>query len=75
MADCKNPTCDRPSTSTYCSRLCQIAMRTATKGRQLNDTWVSMATWYRLSARADELGITVRDLMMNLIEAEVGIDE
>jgi hypothetical protein len=37
---------------------------------QLPDIWVSMDTERRLIARAECLGITVRDLIVNLLEAE-----
>jgi hypothetical protein len=61
MRDCKNPTCDRKGTATYCSRECQLAMRTASKGRSLPDIWVPMAVWHRLVEQAARDGLTVKE--------------
>lgn len=74
MSDCKNPTCDRRAARTYCSRECQLATRTANGGKQLPDIWVTMAMWHRLHDRAEALNLSMRDLVMNALEAEVGID-
>jgi hypothetical protein len=68
MRDCKNPTCDRRGTATYCSRQCQLAMRTNTKGRMIPDVWIPMSTWWALTEAAEVRNLTVRDHVLNLIE-------
>jgi hypothetical protein len=74
MKQCKNPTCTAVAgAKSYCSRRCQLATRNvAQSGRgQLPDIWVGMDTERALAQRADTLGITIRDLIVNLLEAEV----
>lgn len=76
---CKNPTCSRElpkpvpgnSRGTYCTRKCQLAMRSVTKGRALPDVWVGMDTYYALHRRAEILNLPIRDLVVNMIEASL----
>lgn len=69
---CANPTCTATTVTTYCSRRCQLTMRNT--GRpgygQLPDIWLSMDTERLLVARAATRGVNVRDLVVELIEAE-----
>lgn len=75
MKACKNPTCDRPSRTAYCSETCKAATKTRTGGHQLPDAWVPMSTWWRLVDRADAAGITVRDLISDLIDDLLSSDD
>ena len=71
---CKNPTCTAPAgPKSFCSRRCQTTMRnTGRPGHgQLPDIWVGMDTERALRQRAETLGLTVSDLIINLLEAEV----
>lgn len=61
LKDCKNPTCDRQTKTTYCSDECRNAMRCVSKGRHLPDIWVPMAVWHRLVEQAARDGLTVKD--------------
>jgi hypothetical protein len=72
MKQCKNPTCTAAAgAKSYCSRRCQLTTRNVGGRGQLPDIWVGMDTERALQQRADTLGITVRDLIVNLLEAEV----
>ena len=71
MSDCKNRTCSAQSKTAYCSRRCQLAARNIDHRRALPDVRVDMDLYRLLATRADVLGLTVLDLMNNLIEAEV----
>lgn len=69
---CANPTCTAPAgAKTYCSRRCQLAMRNVGGRGQLPDIWIGMDTERALHQRAATLGITVRDLIVNLLEPEI----
>lgn len=68
---CKNSTCDRDATRTYCSRDCQLATRTVSQGKQIPDLWVPMKIWHRLVEVAAAEKISVRDLCLMAIEDEV----
>ena len=75
VKSCKNPTCDRRAgQKSYCSRACQLAMRTLSKGKQIPDLWVPMSVWHRLVEIADAEGWSVRDLCRVAVieESEVG---
>lgn len=71
MKTCNNPTCSRPSTVAYCSRQCQLAMRTVNKGRQVPDLWVGMDTWWALTRAAEHRNVTIRDYVASLVEVEL----
>lgn len=66
--ECRNPTCTRPATATYCDRRCQLAMRTRTKGRQIPDMWVEMDTWYAIERAAESFNLDVRDFVLSRVE-------
>lgn len=68
---CKNATCTAQTSSTWCSRRCQNTARTRSNCGQLPDIWVGMDTERALRQCADTLGVTIRDLIVNLLEAEV----
>lgn len=77
MKRCSNETCSRQAARKYCSRECQLSARfEGTKGgrhrRQLPDLWIDMDLYWLLVERADVLNLTVRDVALNAIEAEVG---
>lgn len=61
MKRCKNPTCSAQASSTYCSRDCQLAMRTRSKGKQIPDLWVGMDDWRWIVRAAEAEGMTPRD--------------
>lgn len=69
--ECKNPTCTRQASATFCSRECQLAMRTVSKGRHIPDLWVDMDTWWALAEQAELRNIDVRDYVLNLVEADL----
>ena len=58
---CKNPTCSAPARQTYCSRRCQVAMRTRTGGKSLPDIWLTQDDYRRIEAAAAAEGLTVHD--------------
>jgi len=66
--ECKNPTCTRSATATYCSRQCQIAMRNVSAGRQIPDMWVSMDMWWALTGMAEIHNMSVSDYCLSQIE-------
>ena len=70
--ECKNPTCSRPSKrETYCSRVCQVAMRTLSKGRQIPDMWVGMDTYWALVDAAEAQHVSLRDFVASALEMEL----
>lgn len=70
MKQCKNPTCTAPAgAKTYCSRRCQLTMRNVGGRGQLPDIWVGMDTERVLRERADLLDLSVRELIIGLIES------
>jgi hypothetical protein len=69
---CANATCSQTASSMYCSRRCQLATRNVGHRVGLPDIRVGMDTERALIRRAQTLDITVRDLIVNLLEAEVG---
>ena len=72
MRQCQNPTCTAPAgPKSYCSRRCQLTMGNVGCRGHLPDVWVGMDTERALQQRAETLGLTVRDLIVNLLEAEV----
>ena len=70
MSECKNPTCTASTKHTYCSRRCQIAMRTVTGGRHLPDVWVSQDTGRAIARAAETRGMSVRDWIVTVLEIE-----
>jgi hypothetical protein len=61
MEECKNPTCTNvKGPKTYCSRECQVAMRTRNKGHQIPDLWLGMDEWRMVKQAADREGLSVR---------------
>lgn len=72
MKRCRNDTCSMMTSSAYCSRRCQLATRNVGHRVGLPDIRVGIDTERALIQRANTLGITVRDLIVNLLEAEVG---
>ena len=71
MNECKNPTCTRAAKMTYCSRQCQLAMKTVTKGRALPDVWVEMDTWWALVEAAEVRNLNIRDYVVSVVEMEL----
>jgi hypothetical protein len=71
MKQCKNETCTQLTATTYCSRRCQLTTRNVGHRGQLPDIWVGMDTERSLRQRAETLNITVRDLIVNLLEREI----
>lgn len=69
---CKNTTCSRVSASTYCSPRCQAAMINVGHLVGLPDIRVGMDTERAIVARAEELGVPVRRLLLMVIEREFG---
>lgn len=69
---CKNATCTAPAgPKTYCSRRCQLTARNVGERGQLPDIWIGMFTERAMIERCETLGITPRDLIINLLEAEL----
>jgi len=68
ITECKNPTCTRQGMNTYCSRECQLAMRTVSKGRQIPDMWVEMDTWWAIERAAETFNMSVRDFVLSRVE-------
>jgi acyl-ACP thioesterase len=65
---CANETCTAEASRTYCSRRCQLTTRNVGHRGQLPDIWVSMDTERKLRQRASERGLSMKDLMLNIIE-------
>ena len=73
---CKNPTCDRPKgPKTYCSRECQLAMRTVSKGKQLPDLWLPMSVWHRVRQAAELEQMTISEFAIGCLTAEAEYTE
>ena len=75
MKQCKNPTCTAPvsGSKTYCSRRCQIAMRTVTGGRHLPDVWVSQDAARAMTNAAAARGMSLREWIATTLEIEAGM--
>ena len=75
MKVCANETCTRHATRKFCSRDCQLSARNqGAKGRhrrQLPDIWVDMDLYWLLVEQADATSMTVADVVLNAIEANV----
>jgi hypothetical protein len=68
ITECKNPTCTRQASATFCSRECQLAMRTVSKGRHIPDLWVDMDTWWAIERAAESFNMSVRDFVLSRVE-------
>lgn len=70
---CKNLTCSQPSKLTYCSPRCkEIAGRCWDHLVGLPDVRVGMDTERAIRARAKAEGVSVKMLLLRLIEQEFG---
>ena len=74
MTPCKNDTCSRMSRSAYCCRRCQVSTRNVDHKVGLPDIRVGMDLERLVKMRAADLGITVTDLVLNLLEQEVNYE-
>jgi hypothetical protein len=71
VKSCAISTCSRPAKTKFCSRECQLVDRNRDHCKMLFDLRVGMDLFRALEARAETLNMDVRDLVMNLLEAEV----
>ena len=71
---CRNDSCTQATQSLFCSRRCQTADRNVGGMGQLPDIWIGMDLERAVYRRAADLHITVRDLVINLLENETGVD-
>lgn len=74
ICTCRNRTCTRRSTGTYCSTRCR--MTELVDGRTpIDGIRIGQDTYRRIIELADEYGATIHDVIHLLLEAEFGNEE
>jgi hypothetical protein len=66
---CTNPTCSVPTTTTYCSRRCQLAMRNRRVGWvSLPDIWIERDAERELVRLATIRNLDLADLVASMVD-------